>query len=181
MRDRRMNPMRRVVSVVVASALVVSLSAPAFAFDTAIARSALLPGTGQAQNGHYTRAALFAGAAIMTGAGLLATQIHYNRAVDTFENEKRIYNDYPRLLDSGKVFSAAEIDATYQAMETAYNNAEDRLVWRNVFLGALIATYTLNLVDVIMSKPDTGELENTAGLSVEMDGSHVRVVKSFSF
>jgi hypothetical protein len=172
---------RPLVCAVVALALLTVTSAPVLAFDGAVARSVLLPGSGQAHHGHYTKAALFASAAIITGAGLFATQIHYNRAVDTYEEQKRIYNDYPRLLESGRVFTQSEIDATYDAMEAAWDDAESRVKWRNVFLGALLVTYTLNLVDVIVSEPDTGEIENAAGLSVEMSGTDVRLVKSFSF
>jgi hypothetical protein len=178
MRDRRI---KRAVAAVTACTLFLTTAGPVLAFDSAPVRSLVLPGAGQAHKGHYTRAALFASAAIISGAGLFASQIHYNRAVDSLNDQKRIYNDYPRLLEAGNVFSQQEIDATYAAMLQAEDDADSRVKWRNAFLGALIVTYTLNLVDVIMSEPDTGEIENSSGLSVEMQGDDVRIVKSFSF
>jgi hypothetical protein len=173
--------MKRAVAAVTASALLAATSAPALAFDSAPLRSLLMPGAGQAHDGHYTRAALFAAAAVVSGAGLFATQIHYNRAVDAFNDQKRVYNDYTRLLEDGNVFTQQEIDGTYAALQQAEDDADSRLKWRNAFLGALIATYTLNMIDIFISEPDTGEIENSAGLSVEMHGQDVRVVKSFSF
>jgi hypothetical protein len=173
--------MKRAVAVVTACALLAATSGPALAFESAPLRSLLMPGSGQAHNGHYTRAALFATAAIISGAGLFATQVHYDRAVDAFNDQKRVYNDYPRLLEDGNVFTQQEIDATYAALQQAEDDADSRMKWRNAFLGALIVTYTLNMIDVLVSEPDTGEIEHTSGLSVEMHGQDVRVVKSFSF
>jgi hypothetical protein len=169
------------LAAIAAGALFLATAGPASAFDSAIVRSILLPGAGQAQQGHYTRAAVFAAAAIASGAGLFATQIHYDRAVESFDDLKDLYTSYPGRLESGEVISEAEINDTYAALLDAEDDADSRLAWRNAFLGALIATYTINLIDVIMSDPDTGELSNASGLSVEMRGTDVRVVKSFSF
>lgn len=171
----------RTVAGVAAALLLFTSVAPALAFDGAIVRSALLPGAGQAQRGHYSRAAIFAAAAIVSGVGLFATQIHYNRAAENFNDQKRIYNSYPAALEDGRVIPLSEIEGTYAALLDAENDADGRLKWRNAFLGALIATYAVNLIDVIISEPDTGELESPSGLSVEMHGTDVRVVKSFSF
>lgn len=178
MRSRRL---KATVCTLVVVTLVSAVSVPAFAFDTAVVRSMLLPGTGQAQNGHYTRAAIFATATIISAAGLLASQLQYNRAADNYNDAKRVYLHYPTTLEYQTV-KKSEIDATYATMQEAYDSADTRIAWRNSFLTALIATYALNVIDVIMSEPDTGEIDTAkTGLSVEMHGTDVRLVKSFSF
>jgi len=57
-----------VFAVIAASAI------PAMAEKESWARSILLPGSGQAHQGHYTKATIFAGAAIITGTGLKDTE-----------------------------------------------------------------------------------------------------------
>lgn len=179
MKSRRF---QRGVCALVLAALVAATSTPAFAFDGAVVRSLLLPGSGQAEKGNYARAAMFASAAIISGAGLLASQLQYNRAVETYNDAKRVYLHYPTTAQN-QVVSQSEIDATYDAMQTAFDQADSRVVWRNAFLTAFIATYALNVVDVIISKRNTGEIESptTTGMSVEMRGTDVMLVKSFSF
>jgi len=160
--------------------LVTTMSGPALAFDSAIVRSLLLPGSGQAQNGNYTRAALFAGAAIVSGAGLFASQLQYNRALDGYNDARRVYLHYPETLETQTV-PQSEIDATYDFMQKSFDDADARIVWRNAFLTALIATYAVNIVDVIVSEPNTGELGPASGMSVELRGRDVMLMKSFSF
>jgi len=181
MKSRRF---QRGVCALVLAALVAATSTPAFAFDGAVVRSLLLPGSGQAEKGNYARAAMFASAAIISGAGLLASQLQYNRAVETYDDAKRVYLHYPTTTTAqNQVVSQSEIDATYDAMQAAFDQADSRVVWRNAFLTAFIATYALNVVDVIMSKRKTGEIDSpaTTGMSVEMRGTDVMLVKSFSF
>jgi hypothetical protein len=68
-------------------------------------------------------------------------------------------------------------------METAWDTSESRKTWRNVFLVGFLATYTLNLIDVIISDPETGEksIEETSSVGFEMRGRDVLVYKSFRF
>ena len=172
---------RKFICAAVLGIFVITGSTPAFAFDSAIVRSVLLPGSGQAHQGHYTKAALFAGAAIISGVGLFASQIHYDQVSDDYVELSDTYAGYEGRLESGEVISIGEINGTYNSMTAAFDSADHRLMWRNSFLTALIATYALNLVDVLMSDPDSGEIENVSGMSVEMRGTDVMLVKSFSF
>jgi hypothetical protein len=156
---------------------------PALADTDTTIRSVLVPGTGQAQQGHYTKAAIFAGAAVVTATGWFLSQVHYNQAVMRYNDLREIYVAYPGQLQSGDVVQYSEIRQTYADMTLAYDKSEDRKVWRNVFLGAFLVTYTLNIVDVILNKPETGELPDQAEPSVgfQMRGEGVVVYKSFSF
>jgi hypothetical protein len=142
--------------------------------------SALLPGLGQAQQGHYTKATIFGSAAIVSWVGVFASQINYSRSVDKYEDEKRTYLAYQDQINNGQVVKSSDITGTYQSMSEAFNNADDEEKWRNAFVGALVITYGLNLVDIILSRPDTGEVKEPA-TSMEIQKDGFRVVRTFSF
>lgn len=169
----------RVTAATATATLILSVSSPALAADSVLL-SALLPGLGQAQDGHYGKATIFASAAIASWVGVFASQINYSRSVDKYEDEKRTYLAYQDQLDGGHVVRIDDIDATYQAMNDAYSAADDEEKWRNVFVGALVLTYGLNLVDILISRPDTGEVEAPAtSMQIQSDG--FRVVRTFQF
>jgi hypothetical protein len=158
----------------------VTASVGPVAADSALVKSLFIPGIGQANKGHYNRAAVFAASAVLSGAGLFLSQIQYNRSVDDYNNHKRVYVGYPEALEGGAIISYSEIQFTYDEMTRAYNTADDRIVWRDTFLVALIATYAFNIIDVIRLKEDTGEV--TDPVSVQMTGANsFRVVKTFNF
>jgi Family of unknown function (DUF5683) len=169
----------RVTAATASAALLLSASSPAKAANS-ILLSALIPGLGQAQQGHYTKATIFGTAAFASWIGLFASQINYSQTVTKYEDEKRTYLAYQTQIDKGQVVKASDIDGTYQSMSDAFNKADDEEKWRNVFVGALVLTYGLNLVDIILSRPDTGEVKEPAtSLQVEKDG--FRLVRTFSF
>jgi hypothetical protein len=169
----------RLSAAAAGAAVLLTASSPARAANS-ILLSALLPGLGQAQQGHYTKATIFGTAAIASWIGVFASQINYSRSVDKYEDEKRTYLAYQNQLDNGTVVKSSDIDATYQAMSDAFNNADDEEKWRNMFVGALVVTYGLNIVDIILSRPDTGEVKEPA-TSMEIQKDGFRVVRTFSF
>lgn len=169
----------RATAATAAAVLVLSASSPAWAANS-ILLSALFPGLGQAQDGHYTKATAFGTAAIISWVGLFGTQINYSRTVDKYEDEKRAYLAYQDQIDNGQVVSSEDIDATYSEMSNAFNQAEDDEKWRNIFVGALVVTYGLNLVDIILSDPDTGEVGEPA-TSMQIEKGGFRVVRTFRF
>jgi hypothetical protein len=140
----------------------------------------MLPGLGQAQQGHYTKATIFGSAAVMSWVGVFASQINYKQSVDKYEDEKRTYLAYQEQINNGQVVKDSDITATYQSMSDAFNKADDEEKWRNAFVGALVITYGLNLVDIILSRPDTGEVKEPA-TSMEIQKDGFRVVRTFSF
>jgi hypothetical protein len=149
------------------------------ALDSALVRSMLIPGTGQAQQGHYSRAAIYAGAAVVSGFGILLSQIYYNEAVDKYNAQKRIYAGYQETLDDGGIVSIDDLNDTYRQMQAEHESADGRLVWRNGFIVAFFATYAINLVDVLISKPYDADSEDRVSVEATPDG--VRIVKSFRF
>jgi hypothetical protein len=169
----------RVTAATVAAVLVLSVSAPAMAADSVLL-SAMFPGLGQAQDGHYGKATIFGTAAVISWVGFFGTQINYSRSVDKYEGEKRTYLAYQDQLAAGQVVRQSEIDATYAAMNDAYSQADDEEKYRNIFVGALVVTYGLNLVDILLTGPDTGEMEEPAtSMQIEKDG--FRVVRTIRF
>ena len=178
MRQRSFN---RTICPVVARPGDTGSSGPALADSNSTARSILLPGSGQAHEGHYAKAAIFAGAAIVTGVGLLLSQVHYNQSVMQYNTLRDIYLSYPSSAQGGTAVFYSDITGTYDEMQSVWDTTEDRKVWRNVFLGAFVVTYALNIVDVILNKPDTGEKPDEATIGFQMDGENVRIYKTFDF
>ena len=180
----RQGSFKRMIGSAVTVALVVALAGPALADGESTARSILVPGTGQAQEGHYGKAVIFAGAAVVTGVGWFLSQVHYNQAVTRYNDLREIYTGYPAELGSGTVVPGSAIQQTYADMTEAWDLSEDRQVWRNVFMVSFLVVYTVNLVDILMSNPETGERapdESASSLHFELQGENVRVYKAFSF
>jgi hypothetical protein len=169
----------RVTAATLAATLLLSITSPAMAADSVLL-SALFPGLGQAQDGHYGKATIFATGAVVSWVGLFGTQINYSRSVDKYEAEKRTYLAYQDQIDNGQVVRASDIDATYSAMNSAFDDADQEEKWRYVFVGALVVTYGLNLVDILLSRPDTGEVE-TPATSMEIEKDGFRLVRTFHF
>lgn len=170
----------RVGVIVLLVTLITGIHGQAFAGETnALVRSLLIPGLGQAHQGHYKRASVYASCAIISGFGLLLSQIHYNVSVDKYNFQKDTYQGYEDALRSGQVINITEIDQTYAEMTAAWNEAEDRLVWRNVFLLTFVATYAVNLVDVLISKPY--KLDPEERLAIDVNRDRFLVVKTIKF
>jgi len=163
----------------VAILLLAAFPAQAMAGDSAFVRSLLIPGSGQAQQGHYTRAAIYGGAAVLSGIGLLVSHVYYLEAVDKFNAQKDAYAFYEDTLDNGGVVSIDDLEDTYAQMVAEHDTADKRLAWRNGFMIAFVATYAVNLVDVLISKPYQADQQER--LSVEALPDGVRITKAFRF
>jgi len=171
---------KRLHAGVLVFATYIAIAGSASAETGSIVRSILLPGAGQAHSGHYGKATAFATVAVVSAVGLFATQINYNRAVDSFDSNKATYAGYTARLNGGEVISYSEINQTYDDMQAAWDQSEDRLKWRNTFAVALAATYALNLVDILRSRRDTGEIEPAMSVHVENDGG-IKIVRTIHF
>jgi hypothetical protein len=105
--------------------------------------------------------------------------------VTLYNDLRELYMGYPSELQSGVVIPGSAIQQTYADMTTAWDTSEDRQTWRNVFMVSFLVVYTVNLVDILRSEPDTGERpptdESAASLRFEVQGDDVRVYKAFSF
>lgn len=159
---------------------VMALAAPALAADSLLL-SLLLPGLGQAQDGHYAKASIFGSAALISWVGLFATQVNYSSTVTRYENEKRTYLAYQDQLDNGDVVYIGDMNATYTAMQDAFDQAEDDEKTRNIFIGALAVTYALNIVDILLNDEDTGEVEREPDVSFELRRDEFRLVRTIRF
>lgn len=168
---------RRWVCVLAFASLAIPVRASAF--DSAVVRSLLIPGSGQAHQGHYTRAAVYAGAAVLSGFGIIVSQVYYNEAVDKYDAQRAVYASYAEALDSGGVVSIEDMRSTYAKMQSEYDSAEDRLFWRNAFVTVFVATYAINLVDVLISKPF--QPDKAPAVSLEVGPGNFRVTKAFRF
>ncbi len=173
----------RAAAAFVAALFVFSVASPALAGSGtgSVVRSILLPGLGQAHDGHYTKATIFASAAIVSWVGLFATQVEYSRTTERYEGYKSTYLYYNDQLAAGQVILESDIQATYDSMSQAYSEADSDEAWRNFFVGALIVTYAVNIVDIIISEPETGEVQKDPAMSLEWTGEQMRVVRTIRF
>jgi hypothetical protein len=168
------------VAATLAVLFVLSLASPAAAANSLLL-SLLLPGLGQAQDGHYAKASIFGSAALISWTGLFATQVNYSNTVTRYENQKRIYNSYlDTLADGGTVF-AGDIEDSYNTMNESFNQAEDDEKWRNIWIGALVVTYGLNIADILLTGEDTGEVQRENNTSLEWRSDGLRLVRTIRF
>ena len=185
MRRIRIDRRARLLCAVVVATVIMASAAPLWALDDTsnFIINVLVPGRGQAQSGHYTKAALLGGAGVASYVGLYATQINYNRSVEEFDRQKATYLGFRSTLSSGGVVSLSEINSTFDSMTEAFDQSESRYTTRNVFIGALAVVYTLNFIDLIRSEDDTGELDKSAvpSMSLRVEPDAVMVIRTFSF
>lgn len=161
----------------VLAALCVLLPAQVLAVDGAVYRSLVFPGAGQADQGHLTKAAVFAGAAVISGVGLLVSGVQYNQAVTRFRNEKRAFAALQDELNAGQVVSIDAFNARFASMNQAFATADSRVRWRNAFLISLASVYALNIVDVIRNDAH----DPNVALRYSIDASRERVLLTRSF
>lgn len=157
----------------------VLVPAQALALDASLMRSLVLPGLGQVHKGHYTRGALLAGGAVLSGFGIMVSQVYYNEAVDKYRADQRLYDAYAKTLAEGGVVSIEDMRSTYASMQAQYDASEDRLLWRNAFIATFVAVYAVNIVDVLLSEPD--RVDAVRPLALEVGPGSFRVTKAFRF
>ena len=114
-----------------------------------------------------------------SGFGILLTQVHYNEAVDKYNAQRRVYAGYQDDLNNGVIVNIGDVDATYNEMNAEFNSAEDRLKWRNTMITVFVATYVINLVDVLISKPYKIDEDEQLGLMITPD--QVMITKTIRF
>jgi hypothetical protein len=166
----------KIIAISLLCVCLASACAQAGTVNSSLLRSMLFPGSGQAEQGHYTRAALFAGGGIIGGIGVFISQIQYNRAAERYDSEKANYAALADMVEAGDLVRYQDITSTYAAMRTAYDQADTRYAWRNFFLGTLITAYTLNIVDILMNPGESG-----GSVSMDVNGDSVRLVKTINF
>ena len=144
-----------------------------------VIRSMLLPGSGQAQQGNYKKAAIFAGAFVGSAFGLIVSQVYYNQAVDNYRLNRDTYLSFPDRLMGGEIISINEINQTYADMNSHFDVATDREQVRDFFVVALVTVYVVNIVDVLISPPH--DPETARNIQIEASPEGVFLTKSFRF
>lgn len=167
--------------IVVAAFLVaVCMPGQALAVDNAsLWRSLLFPGVGQAHQGHYKKAAIFGGTALLAATGVFLSSVNYTEQANKANAARNEYLYFPTRLANGEIISITEIDETYTRMMDAIEEAEDRFKVRNFFIGALITVYTINVVDILMSKPH--DPETAQRIQIEVNRDRVMLTRTFGF
>ena len=89
------------------------------------------------------------------------------------------YNALSAQWANGEIVNVVALDTSYEGMTSASSEADTRLQWRNFFLTTLVATYALNLIDVLISKPH--DPETAMRYQVEATPKGVLLTRSFRF
>jgi len=173
------NGRRSGLQLVAVILVAVMVPAQAMAVDGAFYRSLAIPGAGQAHQGHLTKAAVFAGVAVISAVGLTVASVQYNQSVDRFRQEKREFVALQDQLNAGQIVSITELNLRFNAMNASFDRADSRVTWRNVFLVSLVSVYALNVVDVLRSKPHDTSV--ALRYSVDVDRERVLLTRSFRF
>ena len=164
--------------------ILVMLPAHAFAIDFDFGstwRSVLIPGSGQAHQGHYKKAAIFAGVTIISATGLFLFSISYTEAVDKYNDDRTTYLGLAQDLESGEVVSYPLLTDTWTSMNSNYDDAESRYKWRTAFAIGLVAAYTINIVDILLSDPHDPDTAMNLNYGVDYTKERVLLVRSWRF
>ncbi|MCZ6767362.1 MAG: DUF5683 domain-containing protein [bacterium] len=167
---------------IVAAAVLVAVFLPgqALAVDNAsLWRSLLFPGVGQAHQGHYKKAAIFGGTALLAATGVFLSSVNYTEQANKANAARNEFLFFPTQLMNGEVISITEIDETYARMVSATEEADDRFKVRNFFIGALITVYAINVVDILISKPH--DTETAQRIQIEVNRDRVMLTRTFGF
>jgi hypothetical protein len=103
--------------------------------------SVFVPGWGQTRAGHYGRGALFAGGEVVSLLALVVSDIQYDRAVEQYDRAKAAY------LGATYIGDAVE---QYDIMQEKWDSAENLHRYRNIALGAAVAVWVVNIVDIAL-------------------------------
>jgi hypothetical protein len=140
----------------------------------AAARSLFIPGWGQSYTDRKTKGWFFTLAAVGSGAGYFITDADFDDKNDRYEAILSNFNKATTIEDKEKYYNQLG-----PAKKDAYD-AENR---RRIAIGAVIAVWSVNLLDILFFFPEEGGSMMIDNLSLkstpQMNGG--RLVLSYSF
>ncbi len=137
----------------------VSLS-PKTRFKAAV-RSFFIPGWGQTYTGQKNKGALLLLATIGSGAAYLILDNKFDDKFDTFESRR---DEYDSLLVHG---TQSELDAAWQRLANAQDEAYDAENRRRVAIGAVVASWAINMLDILFFFPAERGTFSVKGVAVK--------------
>lgn len=126
----------------------------------AAARSLIIPGWGQSYSAQKTKGLLFGLAAATGIASFLITD-------SDFDNKNAEYDNL--LIDYNKATTFSEKERLYPLVRDAKKKAYDMETRRRIAIGATVAVWSLNVLDVLLFFPEAGGSMIVNGLSVKPD------------
>ncbi len=154
--------------IMIAAALIAILLVPSVVFSgEGIVYSVIYPGWGQIRSEQYGRGILFAGAELVSLIGLMVSDIQYSRAAEDYNDARTSY------LGADYIGDAVHY---YDLMNEKWDDAERLNNYRNVFLGAAIGIWAINIIDMAI-----GDDKEAPDLSLSVSGGTVFVSKGFAF
>lgn len=158
--------MRSVIMFLLIFVLLSSSAAQAVEKEN-IVYSVLFPGWGQMKEGRYTRGTILMGAEIIALAGVLASNIQYDRDVDQYESARAMFESATYIGDA---------EFYHERMVEKWDDADQVDRYRKTLLGVAVGVWSLGLIDMIWG----GEPEEIP-ISMEIKENGFLLTKSFSF
>ncbi len=120
-------------------------------------RSVIIPGWGQRYTDHHGKALLFAGLAVGSGIAYLIADHRFDSKYDEFKDVEDRYH---------AASTTAERMRLWGEMAAARRDAYDAEDLRRITIGAAIAVWGLNLLDVLISSPGRSSQVSVKNLSI---------------
>ncbi len=138
----------------------------------AAARSLVIPGWGQSYTNQKSKGLLFGLAAVGGIASFLITDSDFNNKNKTYENYLSEYNRAATFSEKERLFSL---------VADAKKKAYDAETTRRISIGATVAIWSLNIMDIFLFFPETGGSMTVSGLSIKPDINSSRTLLTFSY
>ncbi len=126
----------------------------------AAARSLIIPGWGQSYSDQKSKGLLFGLAAAGGIASFLITDSDFDKKNAEYDN---------LLIDYNKATTFSEKERLYALVSDAKKKAYDMETRRRIAIGATVAVWSLNVLDVLLFFPEAGGSMIVSGLSVAPD------------
>ncbi|HWR81920.1 MAG TPA: PEGA domain-containing protein [Candidatus Deferrimicrobium sp.] len=126
----------------------------------AMARSLFIPGWGQKYVGQRTKAYVLGALAVGSVAAFLIADKNFDDKYDVFLQKR---DEYDSVSTAGTV---AELRRLKPGLDRAQEDAYDAENSRRITIGAAIAVWGVNLLDVVLFYPDERATVSVKGLSV---------------
>jgi hypothetical protein len=129
-------------TILAAVVLLMIFASTSYASDrNAVWYSVVFPGWGQFKTGRYKRGTALLGLQIISLSALLMSDIQYDRKVDQYNSYKSLYDGADYIGDAQKY---------YNAMNEAWDDAENLDKYRQIFLGTSITIWAVGIVDMLI-------------------------------
>ena len=138
------------------------------------ARSLLIPGWGQSYSGQKTKGTFFTLLAVGAVSSFFIADAKFNDKEDNYNSRLNLYN-------SATQYNEKQI--LYEQLKAARQEAYDAETIRRITIGATIAVWSINLIDMVFFFPEerSSMVVNTIGFKPDLNQGGGQIVLSHRF